>query len=205
MFRPLPLTAIHSQKHRRAAVLCPIRARIFKVAPKFLRIAPGKFRLVLADALVRAIEVGNPEGGKDSKKGRNLDGIIDVATLTGAQVVALGTRTGALMGNDEGLSAAFLQAAAESGDSFWPMPLPEELRASLDSPVADLANIGEAKGGMLVAGLFLKEFISAGLPWIHLDIAGPAYNEQAPHGYTPKGGTGMPLRSLLRFAETHLE
>lgn len=162
-------------------------------------------RLVLADALVRAIEVGNPEGGKDSKKGRNLDGIIDVATLTGAQVVALGTRTGALMGNDEGLSAAFLQAAAESGDSFWPMPLPEELRASLDSPVADLANIGESKGGMLVAGLFLKEFISAGLPWIHLDIAGPAYNEQAPHGYTPKGGTGMPLRSLLRFAETHLE
>ena len=85
------------------------------------------------------------------------------------------------------------------------MPLPEELRASLDSPVADLANIGEAKGGMLVAGLFLKEFIPAYLPWVHLDIAGPAYNEQGPHGYTPNGGTGMPFRSLLRFAENHLE
>lgn len=162
-------------------------------------------RLVLADALVRAIEVGNSDGAKDSKKGRNLNGIIDVATLTGAQVVALGTRTGALMTNNEELSAAFLQASSEAGESFWPMPLPEELRPSLDSPVADLANIGEPKGGMLVAGLFLREFISADLPWIHLDVAGPAYNEQPPHGYTPKGGTGMPLRSLLRFAENHLE
>ncbi|MBI3429785.1 MAG: leucyl aminopeptidase [Actinobacteria bacterium] len=155
-------------------------------------------RLVLADALVKAIEVGNSDG-----KGLKLNGIIDVATLTGTQVVALGTRTGAVMTNNEELSARFLLAAGESGDSFWPMPLPEELRPSLDSPVADLANIGEPKGGMLVAGLFLREFISGNLPWIHLDIVGPAYNEHAPHGYTPRGGTGMPLRALVRFAENN--
>jgi leucyl aminopeptidase len=83
----------------------------------------------------------------------------------------------------------------------WPMPLPEELRASLDSPVADLANIGDRMGGMLVAGLFLKDFVSPELPWLHLDIAGPAYNEAKPHGYTPVGGTGISLRSLVTLAE----
>lgn len=156
-------------------------------------------RLVMADALVRAVEVGR------APQGKNFDGIIDVATLTGAQVIALGTRTAAVMGNNEDLSTRFLQAAGESGDSFWPMPLPEELRASLDSPVADLANIGERMGAMLVAGLFLKEFVPEEMPWIHLDIAGPAYNDHSPHGYTPKGGTGIPLRSLIRFAENNLD
>lgn len=156
-------------------------------------------RLVLADALVKAVEVANGKGS-----GKQLDAIIDVATLTGAQVIALGTRTGAVMTNDENLSQQFLQAAEEAGDSLWPMPLPDELRASLDSPVADLANIGEKMGAMLVAGLFLREFIPENLPWIHVDIAGPAYNLHEPHGYTPKGGTGMPMRSLIRFAENNL-
>jgi leucyl aminopeptidase len=150
-------------------------------------------RLVMADALVKAAEVGH--------KGNPLDAIIDVATLTGAQLIALGTRTGAVMTNDENLSSEFLKAAAESGELFWPMPLPQELRASLDSPVADLANVGERMGGMLVAGLFLKEFIAKDLPWIHLDIAGPAHNEHEAHGYTPVGGTGMALRSLVHLAE----
>ena len=94
----------------------------------------------------------------------------------------------------------FLSASAISGEQFWPMPLPVELRASLDSPVADLANIGERMGGMLVAGLFLKDFIADELPWLHLDIAGPAYNESQPHGYTPVGGTGIALRSLVQLA-----
>ena len=161
-------------------------------------------RLVLADALVRAIEVGNASESAGKKKGAKLDGIIDVATLTGAQTMALGTRTGAVMGNNEELSARFLQAASESGDSFWPMPLPEELRPSLDSPVADLANIGERMGGMLVAGLFLREFIPEEIPWLHLDIAGPAYNEHAPYGYTARGGTGMPIRALVQFAENRI-
>jgi len=150
-------------------------------------------RLVLADVLVRAEEVGKDAG--------YLDGIIDVATLTGAQVVALGTRTSAVMGNDDQFSNEFLGAAKIAGEQFWPMPLPEELRASLDSPVADLANIGDRMGGMLVAGLFLKEFVNPETPWLHLDIAGPAYNEGAAFGYTPVGGTGIALRSLVTLLE----
>lgn len=147
-------------------------------------------RLVLADGLMKA---------QNSKN--KLDGIIDVATLTGAQVVALGTRTSAVMTNNQEFSDQFLKVAALSGEQFWPMPLPEELRASLDSPVADLANIGDRMGGMLVAGLFLKEFVAPELPWLHLDIAGPAYNEAKPHGYTPVGGTGVALRSLVTLVE----
>ncbi len=150
-------------------------------------------RLVLADALIKAAEVGAKSGG--------LDGIVDVATLTGAQVVALGTRTSAVMTNDENFSGQFLTAANLAGEAFWPMPLPIELRASLDSPIADLANIGDRSGGMLVAGLFLKEFIDPKTPWLHLDIAGPAYNEKKAHGYTPVGGTGVALRSLITLAE----
>jgi leucyl aminopeptidase len=146
-------------------------------------------RLVLGDALVKAQE------------DKGLTGIIDVATLTGAQVVALGTRTSAVMTNNEEFSSRFLKLAAHTGEAFWPMPLPIELRASLDSPVADMANIGERMGGMLVAGLFLKEFIADDLPWLHLDIAGPAYNEGQPHGYTPVGGTGIALRTLVALAE----
>jgi leucyl aminopeptidase len=146
-------------------------------------------RLVLADALVKAQET------------KSLDGVIDVATLTGAQVVALGTRTSAVMTNNEDFSSRFISAASQSGEAFWPMPLPQELRASLDSPVADLANIGDRMGGMLVAGLFLKEFIKPEVPWLHLDIAGPAYNESAAHGYTPVGGTGVALRTLLCLVE----
>jgi leucyl aminopeptidase len=147
-------------------------------------------RLILADALVRAVEVT-----------KNLDGIIDVATLTGAQIIALGKRTAAVMGNDEKFRDVFLSAARSAGESFWPMPLPEELRPSLDSPTADLANIGERMGGMLVAGLFLREFVPADLPWLHLDIAGPSFNEDRPHGYTPVGGVGFAVRSLVHFAE----
>jgi leucyl aminopeptidase len=80
------------------------------------------------------------------------------------------------------------------------MPLPADLRPSLDSPVADIANMGERMGGMLVAGLFLKEFVADDLPWLHLDIAGPAYNDAEPHGYTPIGGTGVAFRSLVEMA-----
>ncbi len=151
-------------------------------------------RLVLADALVAACEEGP-------------DAVVDVATLTGAQVVALGTRVSAVMG-DEALRDRVLAAAERAGEQFWPMPLPEELRASLDSPVADIANIGDRNGGMLVAGLFLREFLpgragnpGAEVPWAHLDVAGPAFNEQGPHGYTGKGGTGVPVRTLVALAE----
>ena len=150
-------------------------------------------RLILADALVRAAEVGKKEGG--------LDGIVDVATLTGAQIVALGSRTSAVMTNNDDFRRTFLDVTKRTGEQFWPMPLPEELRASLDSPVADMANIGDRMGGMLVAGLFLREFVSPDLPWLHLDIAGPAFNDGKAHGYTPVGGTGVAVHSLVALAE----
>jgi leucyl aminopeptidase len=101
------------------------------------------------------------------------------------------------MTNNEMFRDHFMGSVARSGEKFWPMPLPEDLRASLDSPVADIANIGERMGGMLVAGLFLKDFVDKELPWLHLDIAGPAYNEKLPH----VGGTGVALRTLLTLAE----
>lgn len=143
-------------------------------------------RLVLADGLVAACE-------------EKPDLVVDVATLTGAQLVALGTRVSAVMGTDDA-RAEVVRAAAEAGEQMWPMPLPEELRASLTSQVADLANIGDRFGGMLVAGVFLKEFVG-GTPWAHVDIAGPSFNEGQPHGYTPAGGTGVAVRTLVRLLE----
>ncbi len=135
-------------------------------------------RLVLADALARS-EQDSP------------DLLIDVATLTGAQVVALGTRIAGIMANDDATLDGVVDAARRAGEQAWPMPLPEELRKGLDSSVADIANVaGERWGGMLVAGLFLKEFVPDGVRWAHVDIAGPAFHEGEPYGYTPKGGTG---------------
>jgi leucyl aminopeptidase len=143
-------------------------------------------RLVLTDALSRAAQ-------------DEPDVIIDVATLTGAQTVALGTRVSAVMSNSDELRDDVIRAAGVSGEQFWPMPLPKELRASLDSPIADLANIGERLGGMLTAGLFLQEFIEHDTPWAHLDIAGPAFNEGKAHDYTPPGGTGVAVRTLVQL------
>jgi leucyl aminopeptidase len=143
-------------------------------------------RLVLADAIVRA--------GEESP-----DVIVDVATLTGAQIVALGSRVYAVMANDNDLRTQVVAAADRSGEQAWPMPLPRELRASLDSPVADMANVGERYGGMMVAGLFLAEFVPDGVPWAHLDIAGPSWNETEPHDYTPRGATGVPVRTLVEW------
>jgi leucyl aminopeptidase len=151
-------------------------------------------RLVLADALAAA-------------SAEHPDVIVDIATLTGHQVLALGHRYAAVMSNDDDLRAQVQRAAERVGESMWPMPLPAELRASMDSPVADIANMGERMGGMLVAGLFLKEFVgkaadeSGQIPWAHLDIAGPSYNEAKPWGYTPKGGTGHGVRTLVGLAE----
>ncbi|HKA97530.1 MAG TPA: leucyl aminopeptidase [Streptosporangiaceae bacterium] len=146
-------------------------------------------RLVLADALARS--------GSDSP-----DVIVDVATLTGAQVVSLGTRVAGVMANDDALRDAVVDAAGRAGEAMWPMPLPDELRKGLDSSVADLANVApDRNGGMLVAALFLREFVPLGVRWAHLDIAGPSYNEGSPHGYTPKGGTGAATRALVQIAQ----
>ena len=145
-------------------------------------------RLVLADAIVRAGEEGP-------------DVIVDAATLTGAQMVALGNRTSGIMANDDALRSRIHELSASVGEQMWPMPLPPELRASMDSSVADIANLGDRYGGMLVAGLFLAEFVPDGTSWAHLDIAGPAFNEGEPFGYTPKGGTGAAVRTLVALAE----
>jgi leucyl aminopeptidase len=151
-------------------------------------------RLVMADGLTRAVA--------DAEKSGGLDGLIDVATLTGAQVIALGTRTAGLMGNNEAFAEEFLSIAESAGELFWPMPLPEELRATLDTPVADIANVGDNNGKMLVAGVFLKEFVPPTTPWLHLDIAGPAYSEKIAYGYNAVGGTGITVRSLVALAES---
>jgi leucyl aminopeptidase len=105
------------------------------------------------------------------------------------------------MSNDDDLRDAVVAAAGQAGEAMWPMPLPAELRKGLDSTVADLANVAPDRfGGMLIAGLFLREFVPDGARWAHLDIAGPAFNEGAPHGYTPKGGTGAATRTLVQIA-----
>ncbi|MFJ3902105.1 leucyl aminopeptidase [Streptomyces sp. NPDC090025] len=149
-------------------------------------------RLVMADALTKASE-------------EQPDALIDVATLTGAMVLALGNRTFGIMANDDAYRTAIHETADEVGEQSWPMPLPADLRKGMDSPTADLSNMGERMGGGLVAGLFLKEFVGEGITWAHLDIAGPAFHEGAPYGYTPKGGTGSAVRTLVRLAERHAD
>lgn len=143
-------------------------------------------RLVMADGLVAATE-------------EKPDVVIDIATLTGAQMVALGHRVSAVMGADA-VRDEVVTAARTAGEQFWPMPLPADLKAGLKSKVADLANIGDRFGGMLTAGIFLQEFVGS-TPWAHLDIAGPAFNEKSAHGYTPVGGTGVGVRTLLALLE----
>ena len=145
-------------------------------------------RLILADAIARACEDGP-------------DIVIDAATLTGAQLVALGARTSAIMSNDDELRSSVVAAAQRAGEPSWPMPLPAELRKGLDSEIADMVNTGPREGGMLTAGLFLQEFVAEGVRWAHLDIAGPAYNSAEAYGYTPHGGTGAAVRTFVQLLE----
>ena len=145
-------------------------------------------RLILADGIVRACE-------------DNPDYLIETSTLTGAQTVALGSRIPGVMGSDEFRDrvAELSQAVGENG---WAMPLPEELKDDLKSTVADLANVsGSRFAGMLVAGTYLREFVADGVEWAHIDIAAPAYNTAGPWGYTPKGGTGVPTRTMFAVLE----
>ena len=152
-------------------------------------------RLVMADALAAASD-------------EQPDAIIDVATLTGAQVVALGHRIAGLMG-DEALVDRVRAAADAVDEAVWPMPLPRDLRSLLKSDVADLANtkLGVTVPGMLLAGVFLQEFIGtrpdsdARIPWAHLDVAGPANNSGGAWGFTGAGGTGLAVRTLVRLGE----
>lgn len=146
-------------------------------------------RMVLGDCIALASET-------------NPDAIVDIATLTGAQVVAL-ANTAAVMGNDDALRNRVLAAAENAGEAMWPMPLPKELRPALDSINADLAHKGGVEGGMLTAGIFLGEFVGEGIPWTHVDIAGPSFNDKAPAGYLQKGGTGFGVRTLVSLVESY--
>ncbi|BDY32659.1 leucyl aminopeptidase [Mycolicibacterium mageritense] len=145
-------------------------------------------RLILADAIVRACE-------------DNPDYLIETSTLTGAQTVALGARTPGVMGSDE-FRDRVATLSQDVGENGWAMPLPEELKDDLKSTVADLANVsGSRFAGMLVAGTYLREFVADGVQWAHIDVAAPAYNTGSPWGYTPKGGTGVPTRTMFAVLE----
>lgn len=129
--------------------------------------------------------------------------VLDVATLTGAAIVALGERVAAVMASDDETADDVLDAAEASGEAFWHLPIPEEMRAGLSSEVADLASAGKTRwGGALTAAAFLREFVGEGVRWAHLDIAGPAWNGSAAYDYVPKGGTGSAVRTLVALART---
>ncbi|MBI4133716.1 leucyl aminopeptidase [Candidatus Uhrbacteria bacterium] len=129
------------------------------------------------------------------------DYVIDLATLTGACVVALGELLAGLMTNDSRLGTKLKMAAGESGEYIWELPLPREYRELILSKFADVKNItGSRWGGALTAGLFLKEFVGE-VPWAHLDIAGPAFAEQEVIPYVPLGGTGFGVRTLIHFLQ----
>jgi leucyl aminopeptidase len=145
-------------------------------------------RLILADALVYASRL-------------KPDLILDFATLTGAAIVALGMNITALMGDDTTIEK--LKAAGERcGEMMWQLPLPKSYRSHIDSRIADMKNTGNSgEAGTISAALFLKEFVAEGLPWVHCDIAGPAFLKKE-EGVHPSGATGSPLRSIIEFLKT---
>ena len=143
-------------------------------------------RLVLADALAYAVAL-------------KPDVIVDAATLTGAALVALGKTCSAFYATEDKLASMLEASAREAGESFWRMPLLEELSEQLKSDVADLKHTGDRWGGSITAALFLREFVGK-VPWVHCDIAGPVLAERA-RGMYPKGGTGHAVLTFLHFVE----
>jgi leucyl aminopeptidase len=140
-------------------------------------------RLILADAICRACE-DDPEY------------LIETSTLTGGQMVALGDHTAGAMGSED-FRDLVVSVGARAGESLWPMPLGDELRPRLDSPVADIVNVAtERWGSMLIGGAFIRDFVTDGVQWVHLDIAGPAFTKTA-SGYKHKGGTGFIVRTIV--------
>lgn len=141
-------------------------------------------RIVLSDALSYAVHL-------------KADEIIDLATLTGACMVALGTHTAGLMGNNQKLIDGMLSAAGSAGEKVWQLPMDDELRTEIKSDVADMKNAGSRWGGAITAAMFLENFVGD-TAWAHLDIAGPAYNERE-SAWNPKGGTGFGVRTLVSY------
>jgi leucyl aminopeptidase len=147
-------------------------------------------RMILGDALSRACE-------------DNPDYVVETSTLTGGQVIALGKKIAGVMGA-EALSARTKAAGESVGEPTWPMPLPDEVRKSMESDVADILQVSagmERAGHMLQGGVFLREFVTEGMQWAHIDIAGPSFHSGEPNGYWSKGGTGVPVRTLLALID----
>ncbi|GAA1704234.1 leucyl aminopeptidase [Fodinicola feengrottensis] len=143
-------------------------------------------RMVLGDAIARAAE-------------DDPDYLIETSTLTGGQVVALGNQTSGVMGSED-LRSRVVEAGGRVGEAMWPMPLPDDVRHGMDSPIADLSQTnhsGERAGHMLQGGAFLAEYVPEGLPWAHIDIAGPSYHSGGAYGHIVGGGTGVPVRTIL--------
>lgn len=141
-------------------------------------------RIVLSDALSYAVEL-------------KVDEIVDLATLTGACIVALGNYTAGVMGNNEKLINKIIKAAKLAGEKVWQLPMDEELRKDIESDVADVKNVGSRWGGAITAAMFLEKFVGD-TPWVHLDIAGPAFIERGGDWY-PKGSTGFGVRTIIRY------
>lgn len=144
-------------------------------------------RIVLADGLARARE-------------DDPDFVVDIATLTGACMVALGNHTAGVMTSGARAADTLLDASEAAGEDFWELPITQEVRDQLHSDVADLKSTGGREGGAMLAAAFLQSFVSPGTDWAHLDIAGPAFNSGKPHDYTPIQGTGFGVRTLVSLA-----
>lgn len=141
-------------------------------------------RIVLSDALSYAAHL-------------KVDEIIDLATLTGACMVGLGTYTAGLMGNNQKLLDRLKKAADSAGEKMWQLPMDDELRGDIKSDVADIKNVGSRWGGAITAAMFLEHFVGD-IPWAHIDIAGPAYTEKESN-WNPKGGTGFGVRTIVSY------
>jgi len=147
-------------------------------------------RMILGDAMARACADG-------------CDYLVETSTLTGGQIIALGKRIAGVMG-----TPAFCDrvkaAGEEAGEPAWPMPLPDDVRKGMESEVADISQTNAAMdraGHMLQGGVFLSEFVDEGVDWAHIDVAGPGYHSGEPFGYWAKGGTGVPVRTLLELLD----
>jgi leucyl aminopeptidase len=145
-------------------------------------------RLILADALAYGIATYNPKA------------VIDMATLTGAAIIALGSNVAALVGNNKQLTDRVRRMAEKAGERMWDLPLFDEFHEQIKSPYADIKNIGGRSGGAITAAAFLSNFIN-GVPWVHMDIAGTAWTQDGTYerSYNPKGATGFGIRTLLKL------
>jgi leucyl aminopeptidase len=149
-------------------------------------------RIILGDALAFAVKTFAPQA------------IIDMATLTGAAIIALGSNVAALVGNNKELVTKILENSERTGEKIWELPLFDDFKEQLKSTNADIKNIGGRAGGAITAAAFLSFFVDS-TPWVHLDIAGTAWNQEGTkeRTYNPKGATGFGIRTIVNFIANH--